>query len=362
MSVALCCDMVETINITDANSMITVHLVPSIVAPATVFVDGTSHYSGVFYNSAFGGAFQATATSANTFNLTSRLLTSIQNYRVTSQSATVELIAPSLSDQGTITAAQYRFAPRTCAGAIFAGENSTVTQFPDLITIPSPIGGSQMVLGTSAYTSKARDGCYMPLKLTNFKWHSINDRAVYFDVVDMASTQYPETKNLLNNVAFPISERRGSATWDTAAIPKLCGNGFGKILMSGVAANTAVRIRVRQVVEITATPGTTYAPLLESALPPDETSMKMYFEVSSRMADAYPASYNDLGTLFEKIKSIGKAVLPFVEPALNVLSAVPGPVGAIASGVKTVAPVVKSVVSSVSSARKKPKQKAVLKK
>lgn len=354
MSVALCCDMVQTVPLTDDNLAVFINLIPSILTPCSINYNdsGGSSHAWTFVNNAFGGQVFANMTTTDLQSVIAALGSRIENYRVTSQSATVELIAPSLTDQGTITAAQFRLAPRTTELSFFSQGGNAITFQPDCIEYPEPPVSSELVLGTSAYTAKAREGVYMPLKLTKFKWQHFADRAIYVNAPNPIVLPYGTSHSLTTPLFFPYAELRGSTTvYNDCAVPKFCGNNFGRIVVAGCSKNTSLRVRVRQVVEITARPSTTYAPLLEVALPPDETSMKMYYEVSSRMADAYPASYNDLGTLWEKIKGIAKSVLPYVDPALDIASKIPV-IGGVAQAAKVALPAVKGVVSAVSAAKK----------
>lgn len=348
MSVALCCDMVQTIPLSAANDTLKVVVSPNIVVPCSVEVvhqNGSGSF-GNFYNAAFGGSYLVNPTYTDTFAQLNRMIGLISEYRITSQSVTCELIAPSLSDQGTITAAQYDIPPQTVQISWYDTNTGDFNYHPDLYMYPEQQSGSTLVLGSSAYTAKARDGVYLPLKLTKFKWMNFTDRCIMqsMPVSFLASNTYTQAHTTA--LEFPYYENRTSVPSGVAlpSVPKCCGNNFGIIDITGTAANVSVRIRVRQVVEITARPSTTYAPLLEVALPPDETAMRMYQEISSKMADGYPASYNDLGKLGDIIRGIGKKVLPFVDPALNLLSNVPGPVGAIASGAKVVKNVAQKII------------------
>jgi len=360
MSVALACDMVETIPITTAGASARIIVSPSIAVPTSVYVqDGATSIYGNFYNSAFGGAFEDDEV-LHMRSFVANLVQHVQNYRITSQSATVELIAPALADQGTITAGQFRLPPKTLSGL----SSSTVTSavgYGDLnLYDQGGISQASLLQGTHGYTAQARDGIYLPLKLTKVgKWYDTQDLAfiegLNFSTANVQHDRYQMSIPTDKMVTFPCClNMTAVSTFNSFPMqPKLCGDNFGAIFIEGMAANVAIRIRVRQVVEITASPGTLYAPLLESALPPDPTCLKMYSEISARMADGYPASYNDLGKLRDIIMGIGKKVLPYVEPALDMLSKMPGPVGAVASVGKQLAPVAKSVVQTVKAAKKR---------
>jgi hypothetical protein len=267
----------------------------------------------------------------------------ISNYRITAASITCELIAPALSDQGTITAAQYTLPPRTVNPSFLdKGQNPNVEEtFCDNYIYPEPAAPSAALLGTSAYTAKAREGVYMPLKLSSFKWKDMNDPVI----LHSASLSALSSNNIGIAPATPLTfpyfeDRSGRSLFGLPAHPKLTSDIFAIAHFEGMAANVSIRVRVRQVVEINAPPGTTYAPLLEVALPPDKVALEMYQEISARMADGYPASYNDLGILKNIVTKIGKTLLPHVEPALDIVSKMAIP------GVSTVATVGKKLLSA----------------
>lgn len=349
-SVAICCDMIHTVPISGANSDVVVTLAPSIVCPACVEVDDSLNPK-VFtnmYNAAFAGTAIVGATHTDTQNMLNYMNGKISKYRITSESVTVELIAPALADQGTVTAAQFNLPPRT-TNFSECQASSTYTWSVDGYMYPDPPSSAQWLLGTSAYTSKAREGAYLPLRINKFKWMDFNDTCLMMNVPQSMFFTNPRWQApLTQNVTFPYHENRTTVTQiaDIPATPKLCGSNFGMVHMAGLAANTAVRVRVRQVVEIVAPPSTTYAPLLEAPLPPDDHAMLMYQEVSARMADAYPASYNDLGKLFGTIKKVASSVMPYVAPALDIAQKAGGPIGAAATAIKGAAPIAKNVVDA----------------
>lgn len=361
-SVALCCDMVETFKITEAGSTVSINVVPSILVPASVVIQhGETRSFGNFYNAAFGGKYVPSPAHTSAIPVLEQMLRNISMYRITSQSVTCELIAPALSDQGTITASQFSNPPRTLNnGSVGQPDMAAIDPLPDVYIYQDPPEPSAQILGTSAYTAKCRDGCYMPLKLNSFKWKNMNDRALFENVpTDTMYSVHPMPDIAINEpLTYPYYETRAIAHWaQTIPHPKLCGDNIGLVSFAGMAPNVAIRVRVRQVVEICVRPSTLYSPLVEIALPPDETAIRMYYEISSRMADAYPASYNDLGKLTNIIMGLGKKILPYVEPALDIVSKLPGPAGTVAKVAQKAVPVVSSVVQSIAS-RKAQKQAA----
>lgn len=360
MSVALCSDGVYDIPLTNANSRIELALGAN---PVILGCAAVSHATGGSFTSdgkydIFNAAFSGGARPCMELNPTPTKITDytkdfsdkVSEYRITSQSVTAELIAPALSDQGTITACQYNTAHSDGTLQLLDGGSSPYYQIlsRDWVAVQQPLGPGQAILGTNAYTSKAREGVYMPLKLAKLKWYSAGDLVVPFERSASQMAEDYSSHGSNTPIVFPYyCDRTACTKWSNLDyVPRWCGYNFGLVVFDGLAAGTTVRFRFRQVVEITARPSTPYAPLLENALPPDSTALKMYAEISARMADAYPASYNDLGKLKDFIMKVGRAVQPYVEPALSVISKIPGPLGMIGTGVKAVAPVVTKLITS----------------
>lgn len=372
LSVALCSDQVTTIPITSAGAEAGFTMTANPIIPLVLELnDGgvISYYQ--FQNAAFAGSVVKNPNVASLTTVLGNFLDSVEKYRITSQSVTVELIAPSLSDQGTITAAQWRNPPQTIQPSYFYDENRiapTANANPvnvwlkkncDVYLYEPPVAPASLVLGTQAYTAKAREGVYMPLKLDKFKWKHVNDTMIPISVQKCLNTASSVSVPAFGEFPYHVGNSAIGSFEKMIAIPKPCGSVMGQIAFDGMAANVALRVRVRQVVEITCRPSSHYSPLLEVPLPPDDTALKMYFEVSAKMKDAYPASYNDLGKLKAIISKIASAVGPYVEPALSILGkAGLGPVSMLANAAGAVVPVVKGVRALAKSAKKEKKAKS----
>lgn len=354
-SVAVCWDSVNTVNITNANSVASISQTANPICPVVMSVkDGGTTTFYDFFNTVLTGEALVPGPSASQVRSIVGNVTKFEKYRVTSQSVTVELIAPQLADQGTITAAQFAVEPTTVQPTTVSGATSLVV-FPDVwVYRPLPQPG-MWLLGTSAYTSKAREGVYQPLKLDKFDWVSAYDVVSMFDdSVGRGNFQL----NLTDRLEFPYMSNRTAVAnqSDLDFIMRPSSDTVGVIQVAGIAATASLRIRIRQVVELTGTPDSFFAPMFEAPLPPDELSQKMYFEISARMADAYPASYNDLGKLRDIIYKVGKKVLPFAEPLLDVASGFGGPIGLLASAGKALLPTAQAGIAKEREKRKAQKK------
>lgn len=335
------------------NGAVTLHLLPHPIVPV-LRMDQANEVKRFarLTNPVFNGEFETGSTTAD-FNDTEavllRFIETVEAYRITAMSATCELIAPALANQGTVVAAQYTNAPQLVmplsgASAQEAGAVGRIYEFPPL--------ESRVLLGTVAYNSVAKDGVYMPLKLTSLDWKFTNDAAVGGCFMPV-TTQLPGKIVPFPDVALPFTT--------LGVVPPYCTTNFGEIFFRGLAPEGAiVRVRVRQCLEIIPFPGTQYAPFVAAPLPPDELARRMYIEVAGRMEDAYPASYNDWGWLRDHVIDIAKKVLPYVDPVLSALSVVPG-VGTAAGIAKMLLPGVTAAVHTIDdyvTAKKARKKKA----
>lgn len=332
-SVGLSYDSIETIPFpaTAVSAMFIQH--PNCMIPAClVFLNSSGNYVDhyLWANNAFGGAglmhAPANMTAALASFHTSNFYGQVDSYKVLSQSITCDVIAPAVSDQGTIVAAQIFDKPRTIQACSMSSDH---TKFTDLVAdcwiYERTPDLSALLMGTSAYTSKAREGFYQPLKVDKFKWVSVRDSVWYGKLAETYNNLcVVNTSSGWSN--YPIYTNDSPFDVDCKALVKPSANVVGLAYIEGTAGNPSVslRVRVRQVTEIIPTSGSIYAPLTEAPYPPDELSLKMVREIQARMKDGYPASYNDLGKLKNIISSIGSSVMKYAEPALDALTVVPG--------------------------------------
>lgn len=371
MSVAIHMDAVGTFSVPDllkthSGNMWRITQSPNIACPCLVECL-TSDYAPVvnydFMNSALGGQVMGANPGCTQLDgfFENNIAGKIREYRITSQSVTVELVAPALADQGTIISAITDNPPQTFS-FVYQGAtpNDPISLQPDIHLFKKPPTDDKLLLGANTYTGKARDGVYQPLKISSFKWRNARDPAFFANTDDDETYRY--NVSYQDTLQWPIyCNNTDSTFWNKTPVwPKMCGNLWGITYLKGMSNDASIRVRVRQVMEITAPVSTVYAPLLEPALPPDELAMKMYFEISSKLADGYPASYNDLGWLKDLIGKMAKAFSPLVDPALSIASNLPvvGPVVSMVKGAVTAGKEIKKAVQE--SKAKKQDRKSVV--
>lgn len=365
-STCVTCDMIETIPVADPNLFTTIYSFASPSVPVTYCI-GTAEglmdkTFGAFGNSAFGSAHATSPNAAFYDAATALIAAACEQYRVLAQSVTVELVAPALQNQGTIICSQVTEKPQKFHAGSLQSNGYGMLPYdvaPPAVLYDRPPTSAKMLLGTNAYTSTALEGVYAPLKLSKLRFKTSNRPSICYGAINGVSVPTKHfSLNAVNIQSFPYPGLDYSA--DISLFQSWSCPEYTKIVIAGLAAGVALRVRVRQCLEIIPYPGTVYASLVSAPLPPDEISLKMYFEISGKMKDGYPASYNDLGKLRDFVDKAARELLPFVDPALDGLLSISSMIPGAAPFVPLLKPVKNEVVKQLHSlaARKKQQKEA----
>jgi len=249
----------------------------------------------------------------------------VKQYRVVYAGATLTTDAPTLSDQGTISAAQYPVFEKpysipavdyTAPAHNYASRGvkvweSGIPTFDALQNMPG------------VYTAKAKDGCYLPLKLapSDFEFKSsgdacyahsdrsggaVADGVLAVDATTGLSDPYVPCADVYMDAAT------GLPTGDLMLKPST--HNVGHIAVRGISNSAALYVQFRVGYELLVMPGSTYSPNLSKLVEGDPVAMESYFEISRRLADAYPESYNSLGAILPIIGSLASQILPTLAP------------------------------------------------
>jgi hypothetical protein len=250
-----------------------------------------------------------------------------EQYRVCALSVTGYFVGASMTDQGSIIAAQ--FSDGTFEA--MCQKSSTYSYVPLLGFGQAVPGTDQLTMGTNSYVSPAKEGFYMPYKMQNPEaWHRTDrlyacrryNAGLNLDGeedLNVGWTPYP----LNNSVASPgTGVNRFQTLW-----PAPCDEGMGVVVVNGLARTSSFRITVRVAIEMMTRPTSNFATFCETPALPDWHAITMYSEIVARLKDAYPSRDNSLGTLWAKVKKIASGIWHTVSPA-------------IAAGVPALAPVV----------------------
>lgn len=331
---------------------------PNIQCPIWVFEENgtedgwTPAYS--FVPPAFAGKGYLPTTRTDDADTWAYLTKNVEAVRITSESLTTELVAPSLSNQGTVVANQYAVYKQNVWSTIRNHSDSAAIH-PDgsgtmgnyTVVLPYQLieqfpTKSMMMNGTRAFSGNARDGAYLPLRLDNFKMRGLGSIVTAGVSQLFASDGYPMitpfayeySPDILHNLDHNFFYGSGGTMMGGRYFGDL-SNTYGQILYSGISTDgTSIRCRFRMTVELRTYPGTNLAPLAEVPPPADSLAIDMYHEIAGRMKNAYPASYNDWDQLKKTIKTLARGALAVVNPAIHYLAQglpMGGAIGSIAS-------------------------------
>jgi len=279
-----------------------------------------------------------------------------EQYRMTALSVTGYFIGATMTDQGSIIAAQTSDSEQ-CVNMIDIldpeGGNPRVV-CPMLYQITQSIPTyDAMTMGVNPYVSPAKEGFYMPYKMMDpEKWHSADDVCYMVRSGNaIAATQRPGFG--FYTQAYPEGNYTGSTYEDAHFGPWLrpLDQGIGVTHVRSVARTSSFRITLRVCIEVMTRPDSSLASFTEPPALPDDHAVHMYYEIASRLNDAYPARDNSNGTLWQKIKNVAGTIWDTVSPAL---AAVPQltPIVAAGNAVRKFMPGVESTLSALAEGKK----------
>lgn len=280
------------------------------------------------------GPVSSSFTQADYNSVLNFFRASCEQYRVNALSFTGVFIGATLTDQGSVVSAQVADAHQDAC--IIPGSLDTTTNGVShrayLITQLPPYSDS-LVMGSSAYVRKAKEGVYVPYKMQHpGEWFSSDNicrvvrtanafTGLYNKWADVSTSPYPH-----GNV---LGDHHTPGMW----LPPLDDN-LSVTWFTGLARTTSFRITYRICIEVMTRPDSMLAPFCELPALPDDHATVMYYEIASRLKDAYPSDDNDKGTLWNKVKDIARGIWSVASPALA--TAFPGVGSALVGAVDAV--------------------------
>lgn len=314
------------------------NVIPDPSCPLTWYtLAGGTSGTGAQHNT-IGGSTSVQAAADNWLNL-------CQRWRMAYMGVSCYLTANSLTNEGAVTAAQYSFKGRRLSSTYGDGGEETSIRVNKLgLMLVTPFDNPEyatLVKMPNVYTGAAADGCYMPIKLdsNHQAWHDEDDMCY--------SIPYAtgDTFALTTTAGTPIHPYWTSncASFDTVNKVIIgghhlapCAQALGKIDFRGLNPAAKITVVIRYGYEVQVFPESQYSAF--QALPPefDLQAVNAYFKIARQLKDAYPVEYNDLGKLWDVIKSVAKTVDPFLSmvPGGDVIRMVGRGVGAIGDAVQ----------------------------
>jgi hypothetical protein len=250
-----------------------------------------------------------------------KFLTLARRWRLAYMSVTVKQDGPDLANQGTIVASQVPVAPALypccflVSNGIFTGP--LIARYgahlhPDFVT-------SQAM--PNAYFNRSKEGCYMPLKLTETSQDWCSEENQHY-VCNNANRTNEGAITIFNNndPAFPFVTLQpfvgNTTTFYGGATAKLMNGLWGNISARNLAPTTSYSFFIRMGVEMQVGPASALAPQLRLAPVFDRKALETYFALSRELKDAYPEVYNAKGELWD---AIGDAIRR-ISPHLRILA------------------------------------------
>lgn len=292
-----------------------------------------------------------------------------QRWRMTYYGATLYQDGADLTNQGSLVAAQYPVHGTTMAlsPGVFAGGAFGLAQAVRMgLTYQTGTAGYDRPDFTllsnmpNAYYGRSRDGCYVPLILTNScqKWHGEHDVVSWLGNSNTYNTTGMPVSTAVSTAHWPfngldvLNQNGGAGTSlvgsDVSQTSRMANDVWGMIAAQNLALTTSFTVVIRCGYEIQCQPGTVLTPQLRVSPRYDPKALASYYSIRREMKDAYPADYNDWSKIWGVIKKVAATVLPGV--------AMMGPIGA---GISAAAGPVASVIDLITNAtaKKRPAEK-----
>lgn len=290
-------------------------------------------------------------------------------YRITHLGATVEHICSSTTNQGTIISGQYAIEPHTasipgypltqtitgndvCAVASTdsghfplqpigtrGGVNTQVMFEAPLVRTwrEGPYSREMLLQGTNGYTGPARDGLYVPLKLSKpdklvnvdhkyvLNGHERDSDLVRGIYREFELKQASDLNN--HNCGWPYYATLEGNAGDNSEVLvgfKEAGPSISHTVVTGLDPHASLRVYLRVGYEYVPEITSDTACFAQMSPLPDELATRMYQEICARLKDAYPMDYNDKSRLLEVINAFAKKLVPAIDKGLNFFAQIPG--------------------------------------
>lgn len=302
-------------------------------------------------------------------------------YRITHLGATVEHVCSATTNQGTIISGQYAVEPHTASipgypltqqisGSDVCAVSTTDSGHFPLQTIGTrggvntqamfeaplvrtwregPYSREMLLQGTNGFTGPAREGLYVPLKLSTpeklvnvdhkyvLNGHERDSGLLRGIYREFELKQASDLNN--NNCGWPYYATLEGNSGDQPEVLvgfKESGSSISHSVITGLDPHASLRIYLRVGYEYVPEITSDTACFAQMSPLPDELAVRMYQEVCARLKDAYPMDYNDKSTLLKVVDGIAKRLVPAIDQGLDFFSKIPGNPWAIpASGLRT---------------------------
>lgn len=257
-----------------------------------------------------------------------------ERFRLTSSSISAYFDGASETDQGHLVCGQTDL-PRLVVPLLVPGTDLPVNDYGARLPLcfyqDDPPLMPQILQATRPYQGAANKGVYCPSKLQELgRWITTNQS---FMMPGSSTSTTGSTGG-----TYPFSELGGGSYFADqpysdfyGTFPYMVPAGGGSvprtfaqadstltsIFFTGVASTSTVRVTCRWTIDMIVRPGTVYAPFVKMPPVEDLGALRMYAEISRRLQDGYPSSYNNLGFLLPLISKIAGTIGPMILPRIS---------------------------------------------
>lgn len=307
------------------------------------------HYDSVTPTGVEHNFHNAQLPGANFDEMSMNFMNQGERWRLAYMSVTCYQDGPDLANQGTIVACQNAVEGWSFPVCWTMDTFETSMAFPVLMYQDSDKPDYTTAQSMpNAYFNRSREGAYVPLKLTGdfTRWRSMRDSTVpstltstgitgVYRVPKAATYPFPHANTTAAGggtvhptfTCNPLDLTPGGAFHPGSPIPAMLNGNWAHICAENLDVATSFTFYVRCGIEIQVQPGSMLAPQMKLSPPNDELALATYFRVARELKDAYPADFNDLGTMWDVVSRAAKVALPWVAKA--------GPYGAAAATLGT---------------------------
>lgn len=332
------------------------HLIPHPIIPFSAECSGKASNGTDVYRNDF--VLNDRVDGANHNDKMVELLDKFQRWRLAYMSATIKLDANAVADQGIVAALQMPvdvYSTNFCAPD--PNDQNIMKTAPHIVWFESEDNPSYARVTAYAdhYHRMAREGVYLPLKMSdNQRWRSARDLCVLggSDIDDEADTdnlfpgihdgavapQFPFANAVTSMYYVPGDKFNGDVTCD------FLNQIWGIMSFKDLSPSSRLTVTLHYGIEFQVNPSSTLVPYAVQPSLADPVAMAYVARVTAELGHAYPASYNEDGTLWDLISGILNGIAPYAEFIPEV-----GPV--LSYGMKAVSSVGNSIQKEVRAAQ-----------
>jgi len=238
-------------------------------------------------------------------------------------SATIELNAPAVADQGMVYCAQQRLeqldsSVYESAGAVgLPQRNAQAIMIESLPTQPNVLAQ----ISPKFYKQKATKGAFTVLGMCQ----PVNR----YVVGNSPETSYGSTDQFHSHTPATWTIGNRLVQWENAPARRVnTGNSQNLssswVLFRGIAPAATLEMKMIHGYEMQASIGSSFALFVEPSAEPDPDAIDAYYRLRHGMADAYPASYNFFGSLLAGLSSLIPKAIEWLAPAAKAVAPVVG--------------------------------------